>query len=66
MRILIVEDEMLVGNADRRSSAGTGPSTGRACMRLEPALEQAATADIDMAILDINLAENAHFRLPIA
>lgn len=64
MRILIVEDEMLVAMLIEDLLLELGHQPVGPAMRLEPALEQAATADIDMAILDINLAGKRSF--PVA
>ena len=64
MRILIVEDEMLVAMLIEDLVLDLGHQPVGPVMRLEPALEQASTAEIDMAILDINLAGKRSF--PIA
>lgn len=64
MRILIVEDEMLVAMLIEDFVLDLGHQPVGPVMRLEPAIEQAETADIDMAILDINLAGKRSF--PVA
>ncbi|NEX92790.1 response regulator [Caulobacter sp. 17J65-9] len=64
LRVLVVEDEMLVAMmvADMLEDLGHEP-VGPA-MRLEQALEMARTAPIDAAVLDVNLGEGKSF--PVA
>lgn len=64
MRILVVEDEMLVAMLIEDLLVDLGHQPIGPVMRLEPAIEKAATAEIDMAILDINLAGKRSF--PVA
>jgi DNA-binding response OmpR family regulator len=64
MKILVVEDEMLVAMLIEDLVQDLGHRTVGPAMRLETALELADTADIDCAILDINLAGKQSF--PVA
>ncbi|WP_132533465.1 MULTISPECIES: response regulator [unclassified Rhizobium] len=63
-RVLIVEDEMLVALLMEDFILQLGCEIAGIAMRLEPALDLARTLDIDIAILDINLAGKQSF--PIA
>jgi DNA-binding response OmpR family regulator len=63
-RVLLVEDEALVAMLVEDFLTELGFEVVGPAMRLEPALQMAATADIDFAVLDINLAGKHSF--PIA
>ncbi|WP_438751895.1 response regulator [Pararhizobium sp. O133] len=63
-RVLLVEDEALVAMLVEDFLTEMGFSVVGPAMRLEPALQMAATAEIDFAVLDINLAGKHSF--PIA
>ncbi|WP_281517413.1 response regulator [Ferranicluibacter rubi] len=63
-RVLIVEDEMLVALLIEDFILQLGCEIVGMAMRLEPALDLARTIDIDVAILDINLAGKPSF--PVA
>ena len=64
LRILIVEDEMLVAMYIEDALMDLGHQPVGPAMRLETALEAAERADFDFAILDINLAGKQSF--PVA
>ncbi|MGV3550543.1 response regulator [Rhizobium sp.] len=63
-RILVVEDEMLVAMMVEDMVADLGHLVVASAMRLETALAAAGQEDIDLAILDINLAGKQSF--PVA
>jgi DNA-binding response OmpR family regulator len=63
-RVLLVEDEALVAMLVEDYLTDLGFDVVGPAMRLEPALQMAQTADIDFAVLDINLAGKQSF--PIA
>lgn len=63
-KILIVEDEMLVAMFIEDTVLDLGHQVVGPAMRLETALDIAASEDIDFAILDINLAGKQSF--PVA
>lgn len=63
-RILVVEDEMLVAMLIEDILIDLGFAIVGPAMRLDTALELAAEADFDLAILDINLAGEKSF--PVA
>lgn len=63
-RILIVEDEMLVAMFIEDMVGDLGHQVVGPVMRLETALAAAENEDIDLAILDINLAGKQSF--PVA
>ena len=56
LRILIVEDEMTIALLIEDMVQDLGHEVAGLAMRLPQAMQQAATAEIDFAILDINLA----------
>lgn len=56
MRILVVEDEMLIALLMEDMLSDLGHEVVAMAMRLPQALELAASSDIDLAILDVNLA----------
>ncbi|WP_137128722.1 response regulator [Rhizobium sp. FY34] len=64
MKILVVEDEMLVAMLIEDLVSDLGHQIVGPAMRLETALELAETIDLDFAILDINLAGKQSF--PVA
>jgi CheY-like chemotaxis protein len=64
LRILIVEDEMTIALLIEDMLIDMGHQVVAMAMRLPPALEHAETAEIDFAILDINLDGVASF--PVA
>jgi CheY-like chemotaxis protein len=64
LRILIVEDEMLVAMNIEDMLLDLGHEVAGIAGRLAPALTLAADAEIDAAILDVNLAGEQSF--PIA
>lgn len=64
MRILIVEDEMLVAMLLEDVVGDLGHEVVGPAMRLEAALEAAEREEFDLAILDINLAGKPSF--PVA
>lgn len=64
LRILIVEDEMTIALLIEDMLADLGHEVVAMAMRIGPALEQAKAADIDFAILDINLDGSPSF--PVA
>jgi CheY-like chemotaxis protein len=64
MKILVVEDEMLVAMLIEDLVQDLGHQTVGPAMRLETALELAESAELDCAILDINLAGKQSF--PVA
>lgn len=63
-RVLLVEDEALVAMLVEDFLTDLGCEVVGPAMRLEPGLQMAATADVDFAVLDINLAGKHSF--PIA
>jgi CheY-like chemotaxis protein len=63
-RILVVEDEMLVAMLIEDAIVDLGHEIVGPEMRLETALETAASEQFDFAILDINLAGKQSF--PVA
>ncbi len=63
-RVLLVEDEALVAMLVEDFLTELGCDVVGPAMRLEPGLQMAATADVDFAVLDINLAGKYSF--PIA
>ncbi len=64
LRILIVEDEMLVAMNVEDMLLDLGHEVAGLAGRLEPALALAREAEIDLAMLDVNLAGEQSF--PIA
>jgi CheY-like chemotaxis protein len=64
LRILIVEDEMLVAMNIEDMLLDLGHEVAGLAGRLEPALALAREADIDVAMLDVNLAGEQSF--PVA
>jgi CheY-like chemotaxis protein len=64
LRILIVEDEMLVAMNIEDMLLDLGHEVAGLASRLAPALALAAEADIDAAVLDVNLAGEQSF--PVA
>lgn len=64
MRILVVEDEMLVALMLEDILDSLGHQVVGPAMRLPQALELAATCEVDLAILDINLDGSKSF--PVA
>jgi CheY-like chemotaxis protein len=64
LRILVVEDEMTVALLIEDMLTDMGHQVVGLAMRLAPALDQAATADFDLAILDVNLDGRMSF--PVA
>ncbi len=64
MRILIVEDEMLVALMLEDMLDDLGHQVIGPAMRLSQALELASTCEVDLAILDINLDGSKSF--PVA
>ena len=64
LRILVVEDEMTIALLIEDMLVDLGHQVVAMAMRLQPALESAKSADIDFAILDINLDGNQSF--PVA
>jgi CheY-like chemotaxis protein len=64
LRILIVEDEMLVAMNIEDMLLDLGHEVAGIASRLAPALALAKDADIDAAILDVNLAGEQSF--PVA
>jgi len=64
MRILVVEDEMTIALLIEDMLTELGHEVVAMAMRLQPALEAAAQAEIDFAILDINLDGSPSF--PVA
>lgn len=56
MKILVVEDEMTIAMMIEDMLADLGHEVVAVAMRLPAAKEAATNADIDMAILDVNLA----------
>lgn len=56
LRVLIVEDEMLVAMNIEDMLLDLGHEVAGIASRLEPALSLAAEADFDFALLDVNLA----------
>ena len=63
-RILIVEDEMLIALLFEDILADFACSVVGPALKIDPALELAQTADIDAAILDVNLGGASSF--PVA
>ena len=64
LRILIVEDEMLVAMNIEDMLLDLGHEVAGLASRLEPALSLAREATFDVAMLDVNLAGEASF--PVA
>jgi CheY-like chemotaxis protein len=64
LRILIVEDEMLVAMNIEDMLLDLGHEVAGLASRLAPALALAAEAEIDAAVLDVNLAGEHSF--PVA
>ena len=64
LRILIVEDEMLVAMNIEDMLLDLGHEVAGLASRLEPALSLAREAAFDVAMLDVNLAGEASF--PVA
>ena len=64
LRILIVEDEMLVAMNIEDMLLDLGHEVAGLAGRLEPALALARDAEIDVAMLDVNLAGEQSF--PVA
>jgi CheY-like chemotaxis protein len=64
LRILIVEDEMMVVLDLEDMIRELGHVVVASAMRIEAALEYAASADFDVAILDVNVAGRMSF--PVA
>ena len=63
LRILIVEDEMLVAMNIEDMLLDLGHEVAGLASRLAPALALAADADIDAAVLDVNLAGEQSFEV---
>ncbi|HEY6916844.1 MAG TPA: response regulator [Allosphingosinicella sp.] len=63
-RILVVEDEMLVAMNIEDMLLDLGHEIAGVASRLDPALTLAREADIDLAMLDVNLAGDLSF--PVA
>jgi CheY-like chemotaxis protein len=57
LRVLVVEDEMLIAFMVQDMLADLGHETVGPAMRLQEALELARSAAIDAAVLDVNLGE---------
>ncbi len=64
LRILIVEDEMLVAMNIEDMLLDLGHEVAGLASRLEPALSLAGEAQFDLAMLDVNLAGQTSF--PVA
>ncbi len=64
LRILIVEDEMLVAMNIEDMLLDLGHEVAGIASRLSPALSLVADADFDVALLDVNLAGEPSF--PVA
>jgi CheY-like chemotaxis protein len=64
LRILVVEDEMMVAMTIEDMLLGLGHEVTGIASRLEPALALAEDAEFDVAMLDVNLAGAASF--PVA
>jgi CheY-like chemotaxis protein len=64
LRILVVEDEMLVAMYLEDMLVELGHEVAETAARLDPALAIAAEAEVDAAILDVNLAGERSF--PVA
>ena len=64
LRILIVEDEMTIALLMEDMVLDLGHQAAGLAMRLPQALELAETADLDLAILDVNLDGRMSF--PVA
>jgi CheY-like chemotaxis protein len=64
LRILIVEDEMTIALLIEDMVRDLGHEVAGLAMRLPQAMQKAATAEIDFAILDINLDGRMSF--PVA
>ena len=64
LKTLVVEDEMAIALLIEDMLLDMGHSVVGLAMRLQPALQLARTADIDFAILDINLDGQMSF--PVA
>ncbi len=63
-RILVVEDEMLIALLFEDILADYACSVVGPALKIDPALELARTAEIDAAILDVNLGGQSSF--PVA
>jgi CheY-like chemotaxis protein len=64
MRILVVEDEMTIAFMIEDMLVELGHEVVELAMRLPEALQAAERADIDIAILDVNL--DGHRSFPVA
>ena len=64
LRILIVEDEMLVAMNIEDMLLDLGHEVAGLASRLAPALALAAEAEVDAAVLDVNLAAEQFFPVP--
>jgi CheY-like chemotaxis protein len=64
LRVLVVEDEMLVAMNIEDMLLDLGHEVAGLASRLEPALSLAAEGDFDLAMLDVNLASQPSF--PVA
>ena len=64
LRVLVVEDEMTIALMIEDMLEDMGHRVTALAMRLGPALEAAKTAEIDFALLDINLDGQVSF--PVA
>jgi CheY-like chemotaxis protein len=61
LRILVVEDEMLVAMVAEAMLTGLGHTVVGPAMRLEEALDLARSAELDVAMLDVNLGRDKSF-----
>jgi CheY-like chemotaxis protein len=64
LRVLIVEDEMMIAMMLEDMLADLGHQVAAVAMRLPQAVQYAKDADIDLAILDVNLDGRMSF--PVA
>ena len=64
LRVLVVEDEMLVAMSIEDMLLDLGHEVAGIAARLDPALALAGEAQLDLAILDVNLAGERSF--PVA
>jgi CheY-like chemotaxis protein len=64
LRILVVEDEMLVAMNIEDMLLALGHEVAGLASRLQPALQLAQEGDFDLAMLDVNLAGETSF--PVA
>ncbi|WP_082537240.1 MULTISPECIES: response regulator [unclassified Aureimonas] len=64
LRVLVVEDEMMIAMLVEEMVQDLGHTVVGVAMRLETALELAREADIDLAVLDVNLGDAKSF--PVA